>query len=330
MSGRIRVAIVGFGSVVKSELLPAMIACGRFEIAAVAEPRDVSVEMASRLPSTVEWRKDYREIEESKIDLVVVALPNHLHAEVACHFLIRGVRVFCEKPMAISVSEAESMMEASRRSGALLMVGHVLRFAKPVAFLKRLMDRGVLGEIEYFCCRQGTARPPCGESDFYSLRRFAGGGVVIDKGIHMLDLLELLCGPIVVRGARRIEVDGAERDLEAEVNIEFTLEGSSRPSYFTLSRSRRLENVLTLVCSEGNAHLDLADYRQLRLSCCLEPQGLDSIQVSFHGHNPFAVEMEHLADVIDKGIPCHSPGQVGLRALHQVEAIEDFLRRALA
>lgn len=315
---KIHTAILGFGAVVKAELLPALRACGRFEIVAVAEPRNEEKEIGA-LPGPLPRRvEDYREIDPAAIDLVIVALPHHLHAEASCEFLSRGVHVFCEKPMAVSVNECLRMLEAASASGSVLMVGHVMRFAAPVLVLKRLLACGFLGAPRYFSCKQGTTKRHFGDSGFYRRRRYAGGGVVLDKGVHVLDLVEYLCGPLTIRGTHLIEA--GDGDLEDEVNIEITLEGSEHPSFYTLSRVRNLDNVLSLVCEEGNAHLDLRNLHRLRLSCPLV-SGSDSMRVSFHPSNPFEAELRHLADVIEKGAPCLSSGEAGLRVLGHVETI---------
>jgi predicted dehydrogenase len=82
-----------------------------------------------------------------KVDLAILAVPNGLHASVACELLSNGIHVLCEKPMALNVPECQAMIEAARRGGAQLCIGHNRRFRNNVNLAKRLMERGILGDV---------------------------------------------------------------------------------------------------------------------------------------------------------------------------------------
>src|SRR5919204_465773 len=106
-----------------------------------------------------------------------------------------GAHVLVEKPIATTLEEADRMVEAARRAGKLLMVGHNERYDPQYREMKRLVDAGMLGTI--FCARadhnQNFRR--AGEHWLKSNRQ-AGGGVLIGSGIHRIDLLRWLVGEI--------------------------------------------------------------------------------------------------------------------------------------
>ena len=88
-------------------------------------------------------------LQDDSLDAVVVATPVPTHADLARRVLAAGKHCFVEKPMAQSTEEAESLVEAARRSGRVLMVGHLLEYHPGVEKLKALLDEGELGDVRY-------------------------------------------------------------------------------------------------------------------------------------------------------------------------------------
>ena len=90
---------------------------------------------------------DYKEmIEKEDLDFVFIALPTYLHCEVAVYCLNHGLNVYTEKPMAITLTQCEMMIDAAERNGKKLMVGHCLRFTGEYEFLKELTEGGKYGK----------------------------------------------------------------------------------------------------------------------------------------------------------------------------------------
>ncbi len=138
------------------------------------------------------------------LDAVSIAIPNHLHAAVAVEALEAGLHVLCEKPMATTLADAERMVAAARRSGRRLMVEMSFRF-KPVSLAAhRLLLEGALGEVYYARSRWIRRRgmpvihfDPGGSmarGSWFVSKALAGGGALIDIGVHVLDLTWWLMG----------------------------------------------------------------------------------------------------------------------------------------
>jgi predicted dehydrogenase len=121
------------------------------------------------------------------IDVVSIALPNHLHASVALAALRAGKHVMLDKPMATSARAAARLVVEAKRRRRLLMVGQNQRFSPAVQTLRRLVDRGVLGEVYHakaaWLRRSGIPRI----GSWFTQRKFAGGGCTYDIGAHVLD-----------------------------------------------------------------------------------------------------------------------------------------------
>jgi predicted dehydrogenase len=127
-----------------------------------------------------------------KVDAVVIATPNYLHAPQTITALEAGVHVMVEKPMAMNSAEAEAMADASRRSGALLMVAHCWRFDLETQWLRSQVETGALGKI--IRTKGYGIHTHWGPPGWFVQKGLAGGGALADMGIHALDTARYLLG----------------------------------------------------------------------------------------------------------------------------------------
>jgi predicted dehydrogenase len=174
----------------------------------------------------VPWRTgDYHELLGSPdIDAVVVALPNSLHMPVSVDALRAGKHVLCEKPMARDAEEAERMLLASRESGRLLMIHFNTRFTPPAMALHRYVEAGELGRIYHARTWWHRNRGIPGLGGWFTSKVTAGGGPLIDLGVHRLDLaLWLMDYPkaVAVSGAT---YDFLGRELAEREQLSFSVE----------------------------------------------------------------------------------------------------------
>lgn len=188
------IGIIGAGGISEAHL-EAIREEPRAEVVAIA---DISAEVASKraarhtIPQVYE---DFRELlRQPDIDAVIVCVPNYLHAEAAKLALASGKHVLCEKPMAMNVRQAEEMIEAADRSGKVLMVAQNNRFRSDAMYVKGLVDEGRLGQIYH--AKTGWVRRNGipGWGSWFTQKELAGGGPLIDIGVHMLDLTLWLLG----------------------------------------------------------------------------------------------------------------------------------------
>jgi predicted dehydrogenase len=125
---------------------------------------------------------------DRKIDAVYIATPTWLHADQAVAALTAGQHVLLEKPFAMSLAEAERVAAAARASGKVFMVGMNQRFNATSQQARRLVADGRLGEVYHAkaCWLRRSGIP--GFGSWFTQRRFAGGGCLMDIGVHLLDL----------------------------------------------------------------------------------------------------------------------------------------------
>ncbi len=159
---------------------------------------------------------DWREVvERPEIDVVDICTPGDSHVDIAIAAAAAGKHVFCEKPLANSVEEAERMLASVERAGVIHMVCHNYRRAPAVALAKQLIEEGRLGRIRHYrgTYLQDWIADPSAPLVWRLQRAKAGSGALGDIGSHSLDLARHLVGEVVeVSGL--LETFVSERPLE--------------------------------------------------------------------------------------------------------------------
>ncbi|QNE35846.1 Gfo/Idh/MocA family protein [Leifsonia shinshuensis] len=188
MSSPIRVGVVGagfFGTMIAS-------ACAghdSFDVVAVADPVADASQRLAEAHSARAYVSFTELVDDDTVDLVVVATPNHLHAEPAVAALLAGKHVFVEKPLGIDEDSVGSILAAARGARGRLIVGHVMRSFPGVRRMVAQARRGDLGEIiEAAGARRRVVHLPDDPGDWWKLDRRRSGGELLHE-IHELDLV---------------------------------------------------------------------------------------------------------------------------------------------
>jgi predicted dehydrogenase len=190
----LKVGVIGAGQIASNHCAEIQ-AYPDAELIAVA---DINEERRLRLQDTFGASKSFSDplelVQDEAIDAVSVALPNYLHAEVSIAALEAGKHVLLEKPMAMTLEEAEAIAEASEKNGRVFTVGMNQRFTRQAQTVKSLAAGGELGKIyhakAFWYRRSGT--PKFGT--WFCRKEAAGGGALLDIGVHLLDLCLHLMG----------------------------------------------------------------------------------------------------------------------------------------
>jgi predicted dehydrogenase len=133
-------------------------------------------------------------IEDKDIDAVIISVPNYLHESIAISALEHDKHVLVDKPFAMNYSQAQRIAQAAKKHKKILMVGMNQRFLAETQKLKNLIDKNILGEI-YFCQAYWMRRAGCPRFGTWFCRKDqAGGGAMMDIGVHMIDLAMYLMG----------------------------------------------------------------------------------------------------------------------------------------
>ena len=125
---------------------------------------------------------------KADLDGVSVALPNKLHAPMTIKAIGRGLHVLCEKPMARTVREAERMLQAAKKARRNLMINFSYRFSDISYALKDEVERGAVGDIYFGRTVWHRRHGFPGFGGWFCDKDMAGGGPLLDLGVHRLDL----------------------------------------------------------------------------------------------------------------------------------------------
>lgn len=133
-------------------------------------------------------------ISNPEIEAVFICLPNFLNKSTTIAALQAGKHVFCEKPPAFTAKDVEEIQEVERQSGKVLMYGFNHRQHGAIAKMKEIVDSRDFGSILWLRTRYGKSVDADYLNTWRSQKELAGGGILLDQGIHMLDLILYLTG----------------------------------------------------------------------------------------------------------------------------------------
>jgi predicted dehydrogenase len=192
------IAVVGCGTVVDQYYRGALARLEARGIARVAALVDPDAGRAAALARQFRSARAFAAPEEAfatgAADLTIIASPPSLHAAHALAAFAVGSHVLCEKPMAASVADAERMVAAARSARRVLAIGMTRRMFPYLAEIRSLIAAGALGDRLRFVYRDGGVYGWPVSTGFAFRRSTAGGGVLIDKGTHVIDTLAALFG----------------------------------------------------------------------------------------------------------------------------------------
>lgn len=247
---KVRVALVGCGAVARLYYTPAirqLAQAGDVELVMAFDPDRGAVEDVRKNFPGAGTVESFESLCTDAFDLAIVASPHPLHAPQTIALLQAGRSVLCEKPMAASLADAQAMLQAARSSDALLAVGMVRRFFPAAEFIRQALALGMLGEPSSFQIAEGGAHfgwPVT--SVAYFQRRHSHGGVLMDVGSHVLDLVAWWLGEPDELEYQDDAMGGIEANCRIRVRYASGLSGEIR-----LSRDTALANRCAITGRNG-------------------------------------------------------------------------------
>lgn len=191
---RLRVGIAGYG-VVGRRRRQFIDEHPMMRVAAVC---DANFSSSGTAPDGTAYHPRYKELLEEPLDVLFVSLPNYLASEVTIAGMEKGLHVFCEKPPGRNVADVEHVIEAERRHpGLLLKYGFNHRYHDSVRQALGIIKRGELGRIINMRGVYGKSKIIPFSGGWRAERKYAGGGILLDQGIHIADLMRLFCGEFI-------------------------------------------------------------------------------------------------------------------------------------
>jgi predicted dehydrogenase len=212
---RLRTAVVGLGRIGWQYHIPSIRRNNGFELIAVVDPlpdrlREAELQFGVRTYSNLEVL-----FGTADVDLLVVASPTEFHAGHTVHGFEHGCDVFCEKPLACTLTEANVMLEAMERTGRKLMVYQPHRGGSDILALQDLLQRDLIGPV-YVLKRAWSGFDR--RTDWQAFRKH-GGGMLNNYGAHMIDQLLYLSRSPVRRVACALRTVVTQGDADDVVKV---------------------------------------------------------------------------------------------------------------
>ena len=246
----IRTGIAGFGKIGKLRF-DVLNDHSKFEVTSIFEKNE-----SAEIPKGVSRVNSFEELLNENIDAVFICAYNDVLADFTIKAIKAGIHVFCEKPPARSVSELLEVKDVYDNSNLVLKYGFNHRYHYSVMEAKRLIDTGDYGKFLYARGVYGKAGSIDYDKNWRNYKKISGGGILIDQGIHMLDLMRYLTADEYL--VRHALVKTLFWDIESEDNAFILMEGTKQGvvSIHSSATQWRHKFLLELTFEKGYINLD--------------------------------------------------------------------------
>jgi predicted dehydrogenase len=323
-AGKLGIALVGLGGYAGGQLAPALQQTEHCYLAGIVTGTPAKAEQWKTkyaIPSANIY--DYASFDKIKnnpdIDIIYVVLPNSMHKEYVVRAAEAGKHIICEKPMAITVADCDTMLAASKKSGKMLSIGYRLHFEPYNLEMARLGQKKIYGNIKKMTSSYAFS---IGDPTQWRLKKdMAGGGPLMDLGVYNIQAFCYTTGmePIAVR-AQEGEKTNLEKFKDVEQSISWQFEfaggivGEGRCSYGDSANFLRAE------AEKGWFELTSAfNYSGQR-------GGTSEGAFNFPRVNQQAKQMDDFAQAIKDKRPTPVPGAMGRRDVKLLQAIYESMR----
>ena len=190
------VAVIGCGRIANNAHFPALSALDDVRIKYACDVIESKAQAAKEaFPKVENVITDYKiALDDPEVDAVFVLTPNYAHYTVTMDALKSGKHVMCEKPITVNYKLSVAMAKEAEKQCRILNIGVCNRFHKSVEMLKEYYEAGKFGEIYHVYCSFRSFRSIPGLGGAFTTKSQSGGGVLIDWGVHFLDLILYILG----------------------------------------------------------------------------------------------------------------------------------------
>jgi glucose-fructose oxidoreductase len=318
---KVRWAVVGLGYIAQIAVLPGFKHAGNAELTALVSGDPTKLKKLGK-KYEVGLLLSYEEYEtllaSGQVDAVYIAVPNNLHRDFTVAAARHGVHVLCEKPMAITEEECETMIDAASSAGIRLMIGYRLHLEEANLEAARIVRSGRLGEPRIF---SSIFTMQVEDPGNIRLKAAAGGGTLYDIGIYCINAARTLfrAEPTEVFAFRANGDDARFREVDEMTSGVLRFPGE-RLATFTSSFGAADRAVYTVVGTKGSLDVEPAyEYAEgiahrLRIGDRTERK-------RFGKRDQFGPEIVYFSDCIRNGRDPEPSGAEGLADVRIIEAL---------
>jgi predicted dehydrogenase len=260
-------------------------------------------------------------IDTGRVDGVFLVVPNRQHAPLAIAAAGRGLHVVVEKPMAPTLAECQAMIDAARAGGVQLAVAHCMEWAPPVAKAHELIAEQAIGTIISATISGSFNSPPTGrwrQDDSTD----AGGGPLFDMGVHAIDAITRILGPIEHVSAqieRRLYDYAAEDSATLLARFASGAHGMVESHFTCHQNGLRIQGTAGRIWSEAWWGRDFAGDLHMR-------RGDELVSFDLPRVNVYVPQIEHISASVLSGTPPIISGERGRAAVAVIRAAIESAR----
>ncbi len=302
-----KVGIIGYGKMGRTRH-QAIDEVGMAEVIAISEPS-----LGNDFNTIPNLTHD-KIINHPDIDVIVICTPNYLNKDLTIRSLKAGKHVFCEKPPCFTGKDMKEICAVEAESGKKLMYGFNHRHHDSIIRMKEIIDSQEYGKVLWMRGRYGKSVTPDYFNEWRAKKELAGGGILIDQGIHMLDLFLYLGGDF---DTVKAEVSNLYWKMDVEDNAFVILKNSKTGMvanlHSTMTQWRHLfsleifmekgymvlNGLITSSMSYGEEVLSIAKNRSVAPAATWK----DEVKVQYLNNNSWRYEMQHFFNDIATGSP---------------------------
>jgi len=317
-------AVVGLGSISEISVLPAFRNTRRAKLVAlVSHDQKRADQLGAKfgVKNCYSYTNYDRCLSHPDVEAVFIASVNGLHAEQTLRAAAAAKHVLCEKPMATSIGDCRSMVEACKANRVRLMIAYRKYFEPGSVALKNLASRGKLGRLKHMYSTYTEIVDP-GKAQTWQLnRKLAGGGSLMDLGIYSVNTMRWVAGSAPVEATGFAWTEHPERFSEVEDNIAFRLTHSDGlVCHGSSSYSAAAASFIQVHGEKGWAALNpaFAFEEERRLFGRIEGKWFEQ---TFPVIDEFALELDAFADCVREGRDPEADGREGWRDIAAIQAI---------
>ena len=315
------IALVGLGYYSTQVLAPALQECKNVSLTGIVTGTPAKAEQWKKkynIPDRNVYNyQTYDQIADNPaIDIIYVVLPNSMHAEYVIRAAQAGKHVICEKPMALTVTECQAMIDACNDAGVSLSIGYRMQFEPHTQEVMRLGQEQVLGPVNMITAGAGYRE---GRAGHWKLKKAMGGGAMMDMGVYSLQAARYVLGeePVSVTAQKFTTRPDLFKEVDETTTFQLAFPGGAVANLHTSFGFGM--NYLHVNCRRGWFRLQpFQAYRGIRGESSQGP-------ISFPQINQQATQMDEVAHGIMNNLPMRVPGEEGLRDIRVVEAIQQAI-----
>ncbi|MFZ1757428.1 MAG: Gfo/Idh/MocA family oxidoreductase [Caldilineaceae bacterium] len=316
--------VIGAGKIVERQMATAFAQASGQRLVAVMK-RDLAQAraFAARHDVPGAYATSAALLADPAVQAVYIATPPHLHAAQTMEAAQAGKHILCEKPLALDTGQARQMIDACRANGVQLAVCYYQRYNSRHQQIRRLLAAGAIGQVMSVRFNFSDFFPPT-PGFWHHNRAISGGGVLMDLGVHCVDLLRYLCGN-VTEVVALIDTLAADSPVEDTATLLLKLAGGAQAvitshwstANFEPAQANGLEICGTLGTIQASPIQAKDSSGSLRL---ITEAGAQDFSVAPGGIRPHVALLEDFAQTIANRTPSAIAGEEGLAGLQVIEA----------